>query len=342
MEAIISLPMATSQELRWGILLGMAIGGGLVSLVNYIRDYRRQHIDKLVEEKVERILALVEQRHAEVVRREEVEDETSKAASASSSSSSTGTRTWERKKPYVPSSAQKSSLLKTATTSSAAAASSSSSSSSLSPSSSSSSSSSSSAALPSSSSSSSSEPVSPTKSERPKLQKSYSTATIWRGEDEATLRKRQNLERQSSMQKLYGMEAEIAKKVEKKTEPLIEPMCKWLYEVVGEQVVEQFPDCLKSGRLLCALMNKLWPGIIPEVHTRPVPLLERENIQKYLDACAKMGIRKDDLFSVSDLYDEKYLAAVVQNVYAVARYVQQRKSWDGPLLLLPPAEKTAM
>jgi hypothetical protein len=47
--------------------------------------------------------------------------------------------------------------------------------------------------------------------------------------------RRQNLERQSSMQKLYGMEAEIAKKVEKKTEPLIEPMCKWLYEVVGEE-----------------------------------------------------------------------------------------------------------
>lgn len=144
------------------------------------------------------------------------------------------------------------------------------------------------------------------------------------------------------MQKLYGMEAEIAKKIEKKTEPLIEPMCKWLYEVVGEEATDQqFPDSLKSGRLLCALMNKLWPGIIPDVHTRPIALLERENIQKYLDACAKMGIRKDDLFGISDLYEEKYLAGVVQNVYAVARYVQQRKSWVGPILQPPAVEKAS-
>lgn len=355
LESVAALPMATSQELRWGVLLGMAIGGSLVALINYIRDCRRHHIDKLVEEKVERILALVEERRGEVERRVREESgndaaqqakpqESSKpaspspAASTSTTSSSGGGSNnagWEQKRPYAPaSSSPKSSLLKTATTTRSSPLASSASATSPSPSSSSSSSSS------DSSESTASASGSPTKGERPKLQKSYSTATIWRGEDEATLRKRQNLERQSSMQKLYGMEAEIAKKIEKKTEPLIEPMCKWLYEVVGEEATDhQFPDSLKSGRLLCALMNKLWPGIIPDVHTRPIALLERENIQKYLDACVKMGIRKDDLFGVSDLYEEKYLAGVVQNVYAVARYVQQRKSWTGPILQPPAIEK---
>lgn len=45
------------------------------------------------------------------------------------------------------------------------------------------------------------------------------------------------------MQQLYGMEAEIAKKVEKKTEPLIEPMCKWLFEVVGEKGMPMTFSC---------------------------------------------------------------------------------------------------
>ncbi len=36
---------------------------------------------------------------------------------------------------------------------------------------------------------------------------------------------------------------------------------------------------------------------------------------------------------------QKYLAGVVQNVYAVARYVQQRKSWTGPILQPPAIEK---
>jgi hypothetical protein len=44
LESVAALPMATSQELRWGVLLGMAIGGSLVALINYIRDCRRQHI----------------------------------------------------------------------------------------------------------------------------------------------------------------------------------------------------------------------------------------------------------------------------------------------------------
>jgi hypothetical protein len=37
---------------------------------------------------------------------------------------------------------------------------------------------------------------------------------------------------------------------------------------------------------------------------------------------------------------QKYLAGVVQNVYAVARYVQQRKTWDGPILQAPPVERS--
>lgn len=47
-----------------------------------------------------------------------------------------------------------------------------------------------------------------------------------------------------------------------------------------------------------------------------------------------MGLRKSDLFVVSDLYEEKYLAAVLQNVLAVARIAQSIRSYRGPLLAL--------
>jgi hypothetical protein len=34
-------------------------------------------------------------------------------------------------------------------------------------------------------------------------------------------------------------------------------------------------DCLKSGRLLCEVANKVRPGIIPKIHIRPIPLMEQ-------------------------------------------------------------------
>jgi len=50
----------------------------------------------------------------------------------------------------------------------------------------------------------------------------------------------------------------------------------------------------------------------------------------YLYACVRLGVRKSDLFVVSDLYEEKYLHAVLVNLIAVARIAVNIRDFRGP------------
>jgi len=105
-------------------------------------------------------------------------------------------------------------------------------------------------------------------------------------------------------------------------------------DVLKEEKTIEFPDDLKSGKLLCRLINVVRPGMISKIHDAPIPLLERENIQSYLNACAGeyFGIAKHDLFTVSDLYEDKYLLGVIQNLCALAERVKRLPYFSGPYL----------
>lgn len=54
----------------------------------------------------------------------------------------------------------------------------------------------------------------------------------------------------------------------------------------------------------------------------------------YLAACERMGMKKADLFVVSDLYEEKYLPAVLQNIISLSRFACSSSSFDGPRVQL--------
>ena len=51
----------------------------------------------------------------------------------------------------------------------------------------------------------------------------------------------------------------------------------------------------------------------------------------YLKACTNYGLKEQDLFQVNDLYENKNLYMVVDNLYALGG-MAQKKSWEGPAL----------
>ena len=51
----------------------------------------------------------------------------------------------------------------------------------------------------------------------------------------------------------------------------------------------------------------------------------------YLKACSSYGLKQQDLFQVNDLYEDKNLYMVVDNLHSLGG-MAQRNGWEGPVL----------
>jgi len=136
----------------------------------------------------------------------------------------------------------------------------------------------------------------------------------------------------------YGLSRECAIKSQAKFSPERALECMiWIEAVTGVKMgVEMkdpldFANHLKDGSTLCKLINEIVPGAVKKINTMNAPFKQRENIEMYLKACASYGLKEQDLFQVNDLYENKNLYMVVDNIYSLGG-MTQKKSWSGPVL----------
>jgi len=136
----------------------------------------------------------------------------------------------------------------------------------------------------------------------------------------------------------YGLSRECAMKSQAKFSPERAKQCvDWIEEVTGTkaemEIKDQidFAEMLKDGSVLCQLINAIQPGSVKKINTMKAPFKQRENIEMYLKACANYGLKEQDLFQVNDLYENKNLYMVVDNLYNLGG-MTQKKGWDGPIL----------
>lgn len=148
--------------------------------------------------------------------------------------------------------------------------------------------------------------------------------------------------KQKPVQNLYGMDAELHEKVQSKyTDKDWLDAVTWATQVTGKRVLlpddctaeEKFWSAFRSGTLLCSLINVLFPGTLAKTNNHEgVALAEREDIQLYINACLTVGVPSHETFSVSDLYDKKFLPAVLTNLHSLCRVKQAKGNWKGPIL----------
>jgi len=136
----------------------------------------------------------------------------------------------------------------------------------------------------------------------------------------------------------YGLSRECAIKSQAKFSPERAKQCvEWIEEVTKSKVEMEikdqidFAELLKDGSVLCQLINAIEPGSVKKINTMKAPFKQRENIEMYLKACANYGLKEQDLFQVNDLYENKNLYMVVDNIYNLGG-MTQKKGWDGPIL----------
>jgi len=140
----------------------------------------------------------------------------------------------------------------------------------------------------------------------------------------------------------YGLSRECAMKSAAKFEIGRAQQCLDWIEAVVERNIEypegdgvrdqnEFGAVLKNGHLLCEVINKLRPGSVKKINTMNAPFKQRENIELFLKGCESYGLVPQDLFQVNDLYEQKNLYMVVDNLYALGG-LAQRQGFDGPVI----------
>ncbi|XP_040571493.1 calponin-3 [Lepeophtheirus salmonis] len=104
-------------------------------------------------------------------------------------------------------------------------------------------------------------------------------------------------------------------------------------EIPNDEIKDQydFGAVLKDGILLCELINKLNPGSVKKINTLNTPFKHRENIELYLKGCENYGIKPQDLFQVNDLYENKNLYMIVDNLFVIGG-LAQKKGYEGPVI----------
>eukprot|EP01121_Diplochlamys_sp_Union-15-3_P017106 TRINITY_DN595_c0_g1_i2.p1 TRINITY_DN595_c0_g1~~TRINITY_DN595_c0_g1_i2.p1 ORF type:complete len:375 (+),score=42.15 TRINITY_DN595_c0_g1_i2:34-1158(+) len=126
---------------------------------------------------------------------------------------------------------------------------------------------------------------------------------------------------------VYGLDAESYLKIRAKEDPYFEKeVGQWIESVLGEKLNDlgDLHGCLKDGIILCRLLNKLKPGIIPKYNLPKKgqslhPLMERENIGLFLMASKQFDISAEDMFSTTDLYARANMPQVCQMMAALSR-----------------------
>jgi len=132
---------------------------------------------------------------------------------------------------------------------------------------------------------------------------------------------------------IYGMDKDQKEKMENEYPHTLEKEAVgWIEALTGERK-GQMSVCewLRSGVLLCNLVNVITPGNIPKVHRSNVAALQHENIKFFLSAARDFGVREHSAFNAVDLYEEKNMGSVICCLHAFGGAVQVScPNFNGP------------
>lgn len=108
---------------------------------------------------------------------------------------------------------------------------------------------------------------------------------------------------------------------------------RWLEDVVGKKNTEESLFAwLKSGVILCQVLNVVKSGICKQIYEGPVAFKQLENVQRYLKLVPLAAGPTVPIFSPVDLADENNFNHVVSHIQAMASLVQRDPKWTGPVL----------
>ncbi|KAG6619254.1 TBC1 domain family member 9B [Phytophthora cinnamomi] len=123
---------------------------------------------------------------------------------------------------------------------------------------------------------------------------------------------------------------------------------RWMEMVLGDKFLDDLPAALRSGELLCDLVNKLYRALGMKSQISPVRAADDDvdadedaarNVREYLRACEVLGVARQDLFQPDELLQRKDMEKVYNNILAlqtVAVSLSNRRSIDERSSMINP------
>jgi hypothetical protein len=89
---------------------------------------------------------------------------------------------------------------------------------------------------------------------------------------------------------------------------------------------------LKSGVVLCQLVNAIAPGSVAKVSASAQPFPQRENVKAFIDNIRKLGVPDSENFETDDLFAAKNMKQVLIALHSFGRHAASVEGYTGPSL----------
>jgi len=131
-----------------------------------------------------------------------------------------------------------------------------------------------------------------------------------------------------------GLDRDLKKKLDSKYDPRTEEEVRdWIRILLGEDLGANLHESLKSGVILCQIINKLQPKSVVNIGRTKTPFMMMENINNYLKACSTLGLATSDLFQTIDLFEAKNMTSVLINIHTLGRFASKVPGYTGPCIV---------
>ncbi|ORX81854.1 Pkinase-domain-containing protein [Anaeromyces robustus] len=93
---------------------------------------------------------------------------------------------------------------------------------------------------------------------------------------------------------------------------------------LGEKlsINENLQRTLRSGVILCRMIQKIKPELMPRISARPLPFLQMENIHNFLNAVKELGVNPANLFQTGDLYEGTDMDKVIHTLISLDKVLK--------------------
>ncbi|KAA0719189.1 Calponin-2 Calponin H2, smooth muscle [Triplophysa tibetana] len=117
----------------------------------------------------------------------------------------------------------------------------------------------------------------------------------------------------------YGFSAEVKNKIAQKYDIQKEEELRiWIEDITGRSIGDDFQNGLKSGVILCELINKIQPGSVKKINQSSMNWHQLENLTNFTKAITAYGLKPHDIFEANDIFESGNMTQVQTTLLALA------------------------